>query len=91
MELEVVKRGERELLVRVPGEDATLCNLLVKNLHSLPEVEFAAYRKEHPLLTPYEIAVRVRGRKPEEALLKAAQKVVDTCRELLGDLKGSGK
>jgi DNA-directed RNA polymerase subunit L len=90
MELEVLKKEERELLLRVPGEDATLCNLLVKTLHSLGEVEFAAFRKEHPLLTPYEIGVRTRG-KPEDALLKAAQRVVAACEDLLKQLKASGK
>lgn len=89
MEVEVVRKEGRELLLRIPGEDATLCNLLVKTLHSMEEVEFAAFRREHPLLSPYEVVVRAKG-KPEDALLKAADKVVAACEELLKQLK-SGK
>jgi DNA-directed RNA polymerase subunit L len=88
MEVEVVRREEKELLLRIIGEDATLCNLLVKTLHSMSEVEFAAFRREHPLLSPYEILVKTRG-KPEDALLKAANKVVSSCEELLKQLKSA--
>ena len=85
--MEVVRKGEKELLLKIPGEDATLCNLLVKTLHSVEGVEFAAFRKQHPLLSPYEIVVRTSKGKPEDALMKAAQKVIAACEELLKQLK----
>ncbi len=91
MELEIVRREKRELHLKVIGEDATLCNLLVKTLHTLPEVEFASFRQEHPLLSPFEIFVRVKEGKVEAALYKAAKKVSSECESLLRKIKNSGK
>ncbi|TDA31411.1 MAG: DNA-directed RNA polymerase subunit L [Hadesarchaea archaeon] len=75
MKLEGIEKEGRTLRFKVVGEDHTLCNLLRKEMYEDENVEAAAYRIEHPLLSQPEFYLRVKRGKPEEALLKALKRL----------------
>lgn len=87
MRIEEVRREDRTLRFKVVGEDHTLCNLLRKAMYEDENVEAAAYRIEHPLLSQPEFYVRVKRGKPEEALLKALGRLGKKLEELEGKFK----
>ncbi len=87
MKIEEVQREGRTLRFRVVGEDHTLCNLLRKAMYEDENVEAAAYRIEHPLLSHPEFYVRVKRGRPEEALLKALNRLGKKLEELEGKFK----
>ncbi len=49
VEVELKKYTEKELVLKLKGEDHTLGNLLAKHALSHPHVKLAAYVIEHPL------------------------------------------
>ncbi|MEM2866659.1 MAG: DNA-directed RNA polymerase subunit L [Candidatus Hadarchaeales archaeon] len=87
MKIEEVQREGRALRFRVVGEDHTLCNLLRKVMYEDENVEAAAYRIEHPLLSSPEFYVRVKKGKPEEALLRALERLGKKLEELEGKFR----
>ena len=83
MELELVQKDERSLVVKVLGEDHTLCNLLRKALYEDEHVVAASYAIEHPLTEPPKIYVKTKaGKSPERALMDAAERVAEQLEEL---------
>ncbi|MCC6052736.1 MAG: DNA-directed RNA polymerase subunit L [Desulfurococcaceae archaeon] len=60
MEVRVVSRGERELVLEITGEDHTLGNMLMREALKHPSVEFAAYRIPHPLKNIMEFTLVVK-------------------------------
>ncbi len=88
MELELVEKGEGALLIKVRGEDHTLCNLLRKILHSDKYVVAASYMIEHPLTEPPKFYVKTKkGKTPERALMDAAGQVAGQLKELQKQLQ----
>ena len=88
MELELVRKEEHSLLVKVVGEDHTLCNLLRKTLHEDEHVAAASYVIEHPLTEPPKIYVKTKkGKTPEKALVDAAELLVKHLEELEDQLR----
>ncbi|MEM0000995.1 MAG: DNA-directed RNA polymerase subunit L [Desulfurococcaceae archaeon] len=49
MDVKVVSKTEKELVLEIYGEDHTLGDLLMKEALRHPSVEYAAYRIPHPL------------------------------------------
>lgn len=83
MELELVQKEERSLLIKVVGGDHTLCNLLRKALHEDERVVAASYVVDHPLTEPPKIYVKTKaGKSPERALIDAAERVAEQLDEL---------
>lgn len=60
MEVRVVSRNERELVLEITGEDHTLGNMLMREALKHPSVEFAAYRIPHPLKNIMEFTLVVK-------------------------------
>lgn len=88
MELELVEKGDGSLLIKVRGEDHTLCNLLRKTLHSDKYVVAASYVIEHPLTEPPKLYVKTKkGKTPERALMDAAGRVAEQLKELQKQLQ----
>ena len=87
MELVLVKREENSLRVRVIGEDHTLLNLLSKSLYEDKKVAAAPYRIEHPLLGHMELYLKVKQGTPERALVRAAERVAERCKQLQRGLR----
>jgi DNA-directed RNA polymerase subunit L len=88
VELELVEKGEGALLIKVRGEDHTLCNLLRKTLHNDKYVVAASYAVEHPLTEPPKLYVKTKkGKTPEHALTDAAEQVAEQLKELQKQLQ----
>jgi DNA-directed RNA polymerase subunit L len=78
MKVKVLKKSENELKIEIEGSGHGLCNLLQKRLLEDKSVDLAGYDIPHPLASNPVIYVRMKGSsKPEEALLKAAEKAVE--------------
>ena len=76
MKIKVLKKSEKELKIEIEGGTHGLCNLLQKRLLEDKTVDFAGYDVPHPLASNPTIYIRMKGStKPEDALLKAIEKV----------------
>ena len=75
MKIKVLKKEANELKIEIEGAGHGLCNLLQKKLLEDEMVDLAGNDVPHPLASNPVIYVRMNGKaKPEEALLKAAEK-----------------
>ena len=76
MKVNVLKKSWNELKIEIEGSSHGLCNLLQKRLLEDKKVDFAGYDLPHPLAASPIIYVRMKGDdKPEDALIRAAEKV----------------
>ena len=76
MKINVLKKSENELKIEIEGGTHGICNLLQKRLLEDKTVDFAGYDVPHPLASNPVIYVRMKGKaKPEDALIKAIEKV----------------
>jgi len=76
MKVKVLKKSGNELKIEIEGSSHGFCNLLQKRLLEDKAVEVAGYDVPHPLASSPVIYVRMIGdAKPEDALVRAAQKV----------------
>lgn len=82
MKVEEVKKDGKVIRFKLMGEDHTLCNLVRKAMYEDENVEAAAYRIEHPLLSSPEFYVRVKRGSPEEALVKTLRRLQERLKEL---------
>jgi len=78
MKIRVLEKGERNLKIEIIGEGHTFCNLLRDFLLRNPDVEFAAYRIDHPLVSNPVLYVKTKNGGPEEALKKAIEDIIDS-------------
>ena len=77
MKVKVLKKAANELKIEVEGAGHGLCNLLQKKLLEDNRVDLAGYDVPHPLASNPVIYVRMKGTsKPEDALIKAAEKAL---------------
>jgi DNA-directed RNA polymerase subunit L len=60
VEVKVVSKSERELVLEITGEDHTLGNMLMREALKHPSVEYAAYRIPHPLKNIMEFTLVVK-------------------------------
>lgn len=49
MDIKVISRTNREIVLEIRGEDHTLGNILMREALRHPDVEYASYRIPHPL------------------------------------------
>jgi len=83
LQLRVLKRAPGELKIEIAGEGHTLCNLLESVLLEDEDVEFAGYGIPHPLISNPVISIHTKnGKKPEEALKEAVEKILQRGKEL---------
>lgn len=79
MKIKVLTRSDNELKIEIEGGTHGICNLIQKRLLEDKTVDFAGYDVPHPLASNPIIYVRMKGTaKPEDALVKAIEKVRDT-------------
>ncbi|MBS7607997.1 MAG: DNA-directed RNA polymerase subunit L [Candidatus Bathyarchaeia archaeon] len=82
MKVNVLKRTKNELKIEVEGVGHTLCNILQRKLLEDENVDVAGYDIPHPLASNPVIYVRTKGNiTPEEALLKAVDKLLEVSEE----------
>lgn len=88
MELELVKKENGSLLVKIVGESHTLCNLLRAELNKDESVASAAYTIEHPLTESPNFYVQTKkGKSPKRALTDAADQIVEQLEDLRKQLQ----
>jgi DNA-directed RNA polymerase subunit L len=76
LKIKVLKKEKNELKIEIEGGTHGLCNLIQKRLLEDKYVDFAGYDVPHPLASNPTIYVRMKGStKPEDALLRAVEKV----------------
>lgn len=75
MELNVIEESKNRLVVEIKGEDATLCNLIRKELWNDDSVKAAAYSVKHPSIGIPILVVETSGKSPREALLDAVKRL----------------
>jgi len=85
IEIDILEHGPTILRFRVDGETHTLFNALRIELLNDEDVEFAAYKIEHPLFDRIEFIVRTRKGDPLEAVRRA----VNRLRRKLSSMKKS--
>jgi DNA-directed RNA polymerase subunit L len=79
LKINIIKKSDNELKIELVGSTHSICNLLQKRLLDDKTVEFAGYDLPHPLASSPVIYVRMKGTaKPEEALIRAVEKVRET-------------
>ncbi len=76
MKIRVLEKSEKSLKIEIIGEGHTFCNLLRDFLLRNPNVEFAAYKIDHPLISNPVFYVRTKDGKPDEALKKATEDII---------------
>lgn len=75
LEISIIEYGPNVLRFKVDGETHTLFNALRIELLNDKEVEFAAYKIEHPLFDRIEVVVRTKTIDPLEAIRKAINRI----------------
>lgn len=88
MKVNVLNKTENELKIELEGAGHTLCNLLQKKLLEDENVDLAGYDVPHPLASNPILYVRTKGdAKPEEALHRAVEKILELSKEFRKELK----
>lgn len=70
MNIKVLSKTSRELVLEIEGEDHTLGNMLMKEALRHPLVELATYRTPHPLRSSIEFTIVVREGADLSSVLK---------------------
>ena len=81
MELVVLKKEEKELILEVRGESLGFINAIREELWNDKTVLESAMRKEHPYLAEPKIVLKVYRGEPEEALEKACDRIIEKIEE----------
>ena len=85
MQLEFIKKQQNLIEFKLIGETHTFANLLQSVLVNDPNVEFVAYKLEHPMDNDSLFVLRTQGKAAKTVLLDATKRL----QEELSDLKGA--
>ncbi|MBD3313570.1 DNA-directed RNA polymerase subunit L [Candidatus Woesearchaeota archaeon] len=88
MEFNVLEETKTRLVAEVEGEDATLMNLVRKELWNDKDVKTAAYSKKHPSVSAPTLIVETSGKEPRKALADAVARIK---KDLAGVEKAAAK
>ncbi len=86
LNIEIVKYDQNYLEILVKGETHTLFAPLLEYLLKHPDVEYAMYDVDHPLLQNVKFRLKTRSRDPVEVLKEVVQDIlkdVDAIKEQL--------
>lgn len=84
MDVKIVSKTERELVLEIHGEDHTLGDLLMKEALRNPFVEYAAYRILHPLKNVMEFVFVVKEGADMSTILK---EIIERLKSEIGEFK----
>ena len=84
MEIRLVSKTDRELVLEIKGEDHTLGNMLMKEALRHPGVEYVAYRIPHPLRDIMEFTIVV---KDGYDISKVLKEVIDRLRVEISEFR----
>jgi DNA-directed RNA polymerase subunit L len=85
MKIKKVVDKKTELRLEIEGEDDTLFNMLREKLVSMPDVDDAGYRKEHPLIDKIDFVLFTKS-KAAKTVLNAA--ITDLAKDLTSLKRG---
>ncbi|MEM0240087.1 MAG: DNA-directed RNA polymerase subunit L [Candidatus Nezhaarchaeales archaeon] len=91
MKIRILEKNEKSLRFEIIGEGHTFCNILRDFLQRNPDVEFAAYRIDHPLVANPVFYVRVKSGRPEDVLKKAAEEIISALEDFKVMIKSAMK
>ena len=74
MDIKVIENKKNRLVVEIPGEGHTLCNLVTKYAWSEGSVTASGYNIEHPLVSAPKVVISTSKGDAKEAAISAAKK-----------------
>ena len=77
MEVKVIKKEKNVLELEFDGADQSLAQVLAQKLNEDKDVEFAAYKLEHPLIAQPRLVVRTKKGDPSKLLLSKLKELKD--------------
>ena len=82
MEINILNQDKNKIEFEILEEDHTLCNSLRKKLWENKDVDVAAYRMEHPLVSNPVMLVEVKKGDPKKALFGAVEGLKNDIKEI---------
>ncbi len=82
MEIQFLKKQTNSIEFKLMGETHTFANLLKSHLVDDPNVEFVAYKLEHPMDKDALFILRTKSKPAKTVLLDAAKRVQEDLKEL---------
>lgn len=73
MEVKVLEKGKDSLEIELKDVDASLAQTIVERLQNESGVDFASFKKEHPIVSHPHIYLRTKRKDPKEVLIKVLQ------------------
>lgn len=86
MEIRIISKTDRQLILEVHGEDHTLGNLLMKEALRHPGVEYASYRIPHPLRSSIEFIIVVKN---GLSLSQVVSEIIDSLRNQIKEFQSA--
>lgn len=81
LQLELIEKGANSRLIRIVGEDHTICNLLRHELQEADKVLAASYTLGHPLIEHPKFFVKAE-KSPERVMTDVAEKIAKDLEDL---------
>ena len=75
MEIKILEDKKNELEFEIADWDSTIAEIIIDRLNSYKEVEFAAYKIEHPLIHGPKFYIKSKSKEPRTLLLKAIKEI----------------
>jgi len=86
MEIKILNEDSKNIEFELKGEGHTISNLLRNELWKNKDINLAAYRLEHPLISSPVISVSSSG-KPRKAILKTVDDIKKNIKSLRNEFK----
>ncbi len=91
MEIEVIKNEKEYMEINLKGEEYGMANMLKELLLEDENVEFAAYRLDHPVVASPVLVIRTSSGTPLAALKSAVKKLRKMATEFRDAVKDAKK
>lgn len=88
MEVKILKNEKTELEVEFVGADTAIPQLLVARLNDDKSVEFAGFKKDHPLVGNPRIILKTKKKEPAALLLEKLDELKAEVETLKKEFKG---
>jgi len=85
MEINILEEDKKKIEFEVLGEDMTLCNALKDELWNDSDVEVAASKMDHPLVSNPTLILETSKKNPKDVVLKAADSLQTKFKKLKED------
>jgi len=87
MEINVLKQDKNLIEFEILDEDHTFCNALRKKLWENSDLDLAAYKIEHPLVSNPVMVVQTKKGDPKKVLSKAVEGLKEDIKNLRASFK----